>query len=606
MVPLVKYFFGIFKKVFLVVFVFSLIIGIFSYFINKDKPVSNYDPVAQSRKDIYAKLNNPELKKTTEGKIALGVTRTMVCLMSGEACTDNPADGDKNFKKSAFGVMAQLMAFPYMNPPASGAYWASDTLQNAGLVPKTYAAEGIGFSSIKAFMNLWKVFRDVTYLLLVLFLVAIGFMIMFRVKINPQTVISVENTLPKIVVTMLLITFSFAISGLLIDLMYLLIAISISIISNNNYYYSTQEFQKQLMVAGPGRLIDALMGSPLGYQLGILNDVKLLSVPNFVAQSLSMTRGYDSPLTFLMFFGRQFLEFLGPFISGIIDVVLGSVFALFLAPKINDSLKIDSLIGSLSNIDIATFSGGTLNLLLQNPFATLLVTVCYLAFSVIILPLLIGLLFFFTIIYVAFRIFFLLFTSYIQIILLIIFSPFLIALDLVPGSKMGFGQWLKNLIGELIAFPVVIVIFLISHVLMLTLSQTMTNTNVVSSLSTSTNYMFSPPYLSGIDPKALGMIISLGLALVIPDFVKSVKEGIGAKGLGVNIGLGAFFAGAGAAVGGGMGLVGQYSSIAMAFPQLRAAITSKGGPLARILGNPEPPPQNPNAQGKGGQVHQGD
>lgn len=563
MVALFRYFFEILKKVFLVAFVFSLIVGTFSYFIQKDKPNITYDSIGESRKDIYKKLNDPEINKTFAGKMAMTTSRYMICTLTGEACTDNPSDGDKNFKKSIVGGFSQLIAYTYMNPPASGVYWVKDTLQNAGFIPNTYAAEGIGFTSIKPLMNLWKVFRDVSYMLLVLILVATGFMIMFRVKINPQTVISVENTLPKIAVTMILITFSFAISGFLIDLMYVLIAIGISLISNNNYYYSTQELQKTLLIAGPTRLFDALMGNPYGYgaqipQVGALRVVGSLT---------RLVPGFDSPLEFLIFFGKQFMEFLGPGISLLLDLVIGSVFAFFIGPKIFKDLEFKSLIEMFSGIELATFSLGNLLEVLKVGGAGLAIMILYVIFAAIILPLLIGALFFFTIVYMCFRIFFMLLTSYIQIILMIVFSPFLIALDLLPGSKIGFGQWLKNLMGELIAFPVVIIIFLISHVLLLTLQQTMANP--VLGLG---NEMFSPPFFFGISGKAFGTIIAVGMSLIIPDLVKVVKEAIGAKGLGVNLGIGTFFAGAGAAVGGGMGMVSQYGSIAMAFPQLRQKI----------------------------------
>lgn len=571
MVALFKYFLEILKKVFLVVFVFSLIIGVFSYFIQKDKPHTSYDSIAESRKDIYKKLNNPEAKKTFQGKMALGVTRFMICTMTGEACTDNPADGDKNFNKSAFGVMSQLMAFPYMNPPASGVYWVKDTLQNAGFIPNTYAAEGIGFSSIKPLMNLWKVFRDVSYMLLVLFLVAIGFMIMFRVKINPQTVISVENTLPKIAVTMILITFSFAIAGFLIDLMYVLMAIGISLLSDNNYYYSTQEVQKSLLVAGPGKIFDSLMGNPLGY--GWSHIGQLAQLTPIGSQIVQMIPGFNTPLEFLMFFGKQFKEFLGPGISLLLEMVLGSIFAFFLAPKLSDSLEIKSLINGLNKIEIATFSLGDLPKYIHIPLAFLIISLGYILFSSLILPLLIGVLFFFTIVYMWFRILFVLLTSYIQIILLIIFAPFLIVIELIPGSKLGFGQWLKNLMGELVAFPVITVMFLISHVLMITVQQSMTNST--NTIFGSNNPFFAPPFLFGIDPKAFGTIIAVGMSLVIPDLIKTVKEAIGAKSLGINLGIGTFFSGAGTAIGGGMGMVGQYGSIAMAFPQLRGALAKK-------------------------------
>lgn len=50
-------------------------------------------------------------------------------------------------------------------------------------------------------------------------------MIMFRVKISPQTIITVQSALPKIALALILITFSYPIAGLLVDLMYVVIGI---------------------------------------------------------------------------------------------------------------------------------------------------------------------------------------------------------------------------------------------------------------------------------------------------------------------------------------------------------------------------------------------
>jgi hypothetical protein len=48
-----------------------------------------------------------------------------------------------------------------------------------------------------------------------------GLLIMLRIKISPQAVITVQNAIPRIITTLILVTFSYAIAGLLIDLMYL-------------------------------------------------------------------------------------------------------------------------------------------------------------------------------------------------------------------------------------------------------------------------------------------------------------------------------------------------------------------------------------------------
>ncbi|MDO9028041.1 MAG: hypothetical protein Q7U68_04180, partial [Candidatus Roizmanbacteria bacterium] len=239
------------KKAFLVIAVYFIVISLFSHFIQKDRIslIPQASPIEKNRAEIYKVINDKELSKTKEGKLTIALYKMSMCSMIGEACTDNPADADKNYNKSIFGFITKLIVMPYANPPASGVMWAYEGLQNAGFVPKTMAAEGIGFAAIKPFSNLWKIFRDLSYMLLVIVLIAIGFMIMFRAKINPQTVISVENALPKIVIALILITFSFAIAGFLIDLMYVVIIIIISVLSNNNTFYNATNFQNEYISA---------------------------------------------------------------------------------------------------------------------------------------------------------------------------------------------------------------------------------------------------------------------------------------------------------------------------------------------------------------------
>ena len=88
------------------------------------------------------------------------------------------------------------------------------------------------FAGLAPLLPLWKVFRDVSYGILAIILIVVGHMVMFRKKIDPKTVVTVQNSIPRIVVALLLVTFSYLIVGLMIDGMYLLITLSISMISS--------------------------------------------------------------------------------------------------------------------------------------------------------------------------------------------------------------------------------------------------------------------------------------------------------------------------------------------------------------------------------------
>ncbi|MBU3957277.1 hypothetical protein KKI19_03340 [Patescibacteria group bacterium] len=128
--------------------------------------------------------------------------------------------------------LANFISLIYANPPASGVEYLADVGRRLNLVQPAYAQEAVGWGKFQYALPIWKAFRDVTYVFFVLILVFMGFAIMFRVKINPQTVITIQSALPRVILALILITFSYAIVGFLIDLMYVLINLTIFLFSN--------------------------------------------------------------------------------------------------------------------------------------------------------------------------------------------------------------------------------------------------------------------------------------------------------------------------------------------------------------------------------------
>jgi hypothetical protein len=147
---------------------------------------------------------------------------TGTCMILG--CSDDPTS-PFGYGKSAIASIENIAIAMYANPPADLALWIKDTGQTLGFIPRQVNAQGIGSSGLSGLLPLWKGFRNIAYALLAIVMIVIGFMVMFRKKIDPKTVVTVQNALPKIVLTLLLITFSYAIVGFMIDLMYLAIAL---------------------------------------------------------------------------------------------------------------------------------------------------------------------------------------------------------------------------------------------------------------------------------------------------------------------------------------------------------------------------------------------
>ncbi|HRY22252.1 MAG TPA: hypothetical protein P5311_00595 [Candidatus Dojkabacteria bacterium] len=81
--------------------------------------------------------------------------------------------------------------------------------------------------------TLWSVTRNIAYVGFVLVMVVVGFMIMFRSKVGGQTVVTIGNAIPKVIVGLVLVTFSFAIAGLILDISGILMRVLAGILDSN-------------------------------------------------------------------------------------------------------------------------------------------------------------------------------------------------------------------------------------------------------------------------------------------------------------------------------------------------------------------------------------
>lgn len=125
----------------------------------------------------------------------------------------------------AIGGLAYLTNALLNTKPASGVEYIKTTASKLHVIPQAYAQTGVGYNALSPVQTVWNVVRDISYALMVVVIIAMAFMIMFRMKISPQVVITVQSALPKVAIALVLITFSYAIAGLLVDLMYLIVGV---------------------------------------------------------------------------------------------------------------------------------------------------------------------------------------------------------------------------------------------------------------------------------------------------------------------------------------------------------------------------------------------
>ena len=170
------------------------------------------------------------LNKTT------GDPQTTACLMNSDIgdCVERlqnlftkPKGATaNNFNQSFFSFMSE-------DRPLSGITYFKQIGRNLRIIPEAKAQVGFGFGALDPVLPLWRASRNIAYALFVLVILGLAFMIMFRVKISPQVVIGVQSALPKVALALVLVTFSYAIAGFLVDLMYVVIGIVSLLISQS-------------------------------------------------------------------------------------------------------------------------------------------------------------------------------------------------------------------------------------------------------------------------------------------------------------------------------------------------------------------------------------
>jgi hypothetical protein len=151
------------------------------------------------------------------------------------AGTDTQAmvSADASWTPGGFiGITNNVIASLY-TPPISGTEYIANSINNF-LGKPAYARTGGAFNGLSGILPLWRTCRNAVYVLISIVFVVIGLLIMLRIKISPQATITIQNSIPKIIITLILVTFSYAIIGLIIDLTYLIQALVLSLLVQNN------------------------------------------------------------------------------------------------------------------------------------------------------------------------------------------------------------------------------------------------------------------------------------------------------------------------------------------------------------------------------------
>jgi hypothetical protein len=100
--------------------------------------------------------------------------------------------------------------------------------------------------------TLWSVTRNIAYVGFVVVMIIVGFMIMFRNKVGGQTVVTIGNAIPRVIIGLVLVTFSFAIAGLILDISGIFMRVIAGILQSDIAIHNIWKLLAGTTVAGAG------------------------------------------------------------------------------------------------------------------------------------------------------------------------------------------------------------------------------------------------------------------------------------------------------------------------------------------------------------------
>lgn len=366
-------------------------------------------------------------------------------------------------------------------PPASSKDYVRYLANNFGITRPAYAAAPSGgFETLKPLLPLWTTSRNVAYLLFVLVFIIIGLAIMLRVKIDPRTVMTLQNQIPRIIVGILLVTFSYAIAGLMVDSMWLLTYAGINTITQASADSNPVATGCSPELTLQQRATQNLLSTPFNY-----GDQVLKQLCHFI--------DVDDGLA-------QMTGDVAWMVGGIVgdtltQSVTGGTNPNPLACSMTWSFDFIGCIGLMIGMVIGFFAG----------IAALLIV--YIALM-----------------WAFFRIWFELLKAYIMVIIYIITAPLWIVMGLLPPGQdqkrpLGFEKWFFRMFAHLAVFPATACLLVVAAVI-----QNIFNNAPAGS--------FIPPLVGQPNTKSFGSLLALAFVLITPGLLDIIIQNLHAMSKG--------------------------------------------------------------------------
>lgn len=203
----------------------SLILFFVLLFFKLSTPINAIDP------DYLQAIQSPgaNLESFISGKLTPGGSSGLAPILGKYLTIAAIGAYDEEGKPIALGganILGIYIAKAFEHQPISSKEYIAYVSKKMPFIQSIYAVDSFnnpddGTDFLSPFIDFWQASRNMAYVFFIIIFTVLGFMIMFRSKLNPQTSVTIQLALPKIVISLILVTFSYAISGLIVDIAFL-------------------------------------------------------------------------------------------------------------------------------------------------------------------------------------------------------------------------------------------------------------------------------------------------------------------------------------------------------------------------------------------------
>ena len=288
-----------------------------------------------------------------------------------------------------------------------------------------------GYSYLKDNLHLdtiWGIFRNIAYLSYVVILIIIGFMIMFRKNLPGQVIVSIGNTIPQLVLGIVLVTFSFAIVGLVMDIGKVSMVVVGDIFENAYSEAGSQVDQNDIIsIEGVGSLTNQAIIKAKKDGIIVSQVRKIPFIGGVLANLVSSTGGTLYSLAIQIRTFTKFIMIADATQQNDISIDTGFLAGLIGVETISDiaieigEMLLDWKLGGVVKVALMT-------LIVRN---VLLCLVC---------------------LYASFKLFVTMLMTYLKLFMNVVFGPIQIMLGSLPGNFSSTTKWFKSVIANVFVF----------------------------------------------------------------------------------------------------------------------------------------------------------